>query len=423
MLAKVKFGAIWLILLSTFALFSTGCTYERTLNPNLELAEVPQNLPKYDMSVGIVIPKEIESTLVTGDISLKLYPGIIHLITSSLNGIFDKVSVIRESGIREDDRKFDLLLYPQWKWNFETLVLDFQMPMSETSSAATTVYKYEKKIKIYKKYNGLIILAILPPWLQACFLIPIIDSKTFDALLEAIEIALQDSMKTMIKDLAYSPFIISCYVNKKKNDGTDWATLAKSPEKIMRNALAIDTRTPTNILEQLADDPDCDIRRSIAQNRSTPSYVLERMSKDPNQGIQQAVATNPNTPRNVVTMMILSGYTLGDDERGEIALNDRLIEWKNNDLPNFFSSSSPEQIKSLIITMEKACMRLEIEAKKFKNKKDEIDMQINANRLRGTQDAGSQELAAKFSNLAQTLELRTSLINGIIEAARSFLDK
>lgn len=393
MLRKAKFRAIWLILFS-FALFIMGCTItaEWTLNPNLELMEVPPNLPKYDMSVGIMESgkmKEATRVLIEGIAIpaicyVKTYPGYIHLVASSLKHIFENVSIVDR-----EDSKFDLVFFPQLivpqierlqqpaLWG---LTLDFQM------RGTSEMHHYR------------------------------IDIKVKD------ESSLQNAMKTAITDLANSPLIISCYANKKKNDGTNWATLAKSPNKIMRNALAIDTRTPANILEQLADDPDYDVRHSIAQNPSTPANVLEKLSKDSDKMIQQALSTNPNTPRSVVTMMILSGFTIGD-EKGEIALNDRLIEWKNKDLANFFESLTHDQINNLIITMEKTCMRLEMESKKFKNKKDTTDMQMNANQLKGTYDASSQVLSEKFANIAQALEMRVSLINGIIEAARTFLDK
>ncbi|MEM9922171.1 MAG: hypothetical protein AAF915_00185 [Cyanobacteria bacterium P01_D01_bin.50] len=81
---------------------------------------------------------------------------------------------------------------------------------------------------------------------------------------------------------------------------TQWAN--NSPE--LRPWIALNTRTPSRILEQLAKDTSKDVRYGVAKNINTPPQVLEKLAEDWRLEVRQAVASNPKTPGDVLEILI-----------------------------------------------------------------------------------------------------------------------
>ncbi len=81
---------------------------------------------------------------------------------------------------------------------------------------------------------------------------------------------------------------------------TQWAK--HSPE--LRPWIALNVRTPSAILEDLAKDTSKDVRYGVAKNINTPPHVLEKLAEDWRLEVRQAVASNPNTPGDMLEMLI-----------------------------------------------------------------------------------------------------------------------
>lgn len=81
---------------------------------------------------------------------------------------------------------------------------------------------------------------------------------------------------------------------------TQWAK--HSPE--LRPWIALNIRTPSPILEELAKDTSKDVRYGVAKNINTPPHVLEKLAEDWRLEVRQAVASNPKTPENVLELLI-----------------------------------------------------------------------------------------------------------------------
>lgn len=81
---------------------------------------------------------------------------------------------------------------------------------------------------------------------------------------------------------------------------TQWAK--KSPE--LRPWIALNTRTPSRILEELAKDTSKDVRYGVAKNINTPPHVLEKLAEDWRLEVRQAVVSNPKTPGHILELLI-----------------------------------------------------------------------------------------------------------------------
>ncbi len=79
-----------------------------------------------------------------------------------------------------------------------------------------------------------------------------------------------------------------------------WAK--QSPE--LRSWIALNVRTPSRILEELAKDTSKDVRYGVAKNINTPPHILEKLAEDWRLEVRQAVASNPKTPGNVLEILI-----------------------------------------------------------------------------------------------------------------------
>ncbi len=81
---------------------------------------------------------------------------------------------------------------------------------------------------------------------------------------------------------------------------TKWAK--QSPE--LRPWIALNIRTPSRILEELAKDTSKDVRYGVAKNVNTPPHVLEKLAEDWRLEVRQAIASNPTTPGNILEVLI-----------------------------------------------------------------------------------------------------------------------
>ena len=81
---------------------------------------------------------------------------------------------------------------------------------------------------------------------------------------------------------------------------TQWAK--KSPE--LRPWIALNTRTPSRILEELAKDTSKEVRYGVAKNINTPPHVLEKLAEDWRLEVRQAVVSNPKTPGHILELLI-----------------------------------------------------------------------------------------------------------------------
>ncbi|NHI04316.1 hypothetical protein DYY67_1174 [Candidatus Nitrosotalea sp. TS] len=67
-----------------------------------------------------------------------------------------------------------------------------------------------------------------------------------------------------------------------------------------RKALARNTGTPREVLDQLASDKDGEIRREVAHNKNVSAEILEKLSSDDEWKVRYEVARNHNTPSAIV---------------------------------------------------------------------------------------------------------------------------
>ncbi|MBV6624216.1 MAG: hypothetical protein KI793_14970 [Rivularia sp. (in: Bacteria)] len=81
---------------------------------------------------------------------------------------------------------------------------------------------------------------------------------------------------------------------------TQWAK--KSPE--LRPWIALNVRTPSKILEELAKDTSKDVRYGVAKNINTPPHILKKLAEDWRLEVRQAVAKNPQTPGDILEVLI-----------------------------------------------------------------------------------------------------------------------
>ena len=68
---------------------------------------------------------------------------------------------------------------------------------------------------------------------------------------------------------------------------------------ICRSNIAINKKTPIEILRRLKDDKSEEVKIMLALNPNTPKDVLIELSKSKNKAIIEALLLNPNTPKEV----------------------------------------------------------------------------------------------------------------------------
>lgn len=77
--------------------------------------------------------------------------------------------------------------------------------------------------------------------------------------------------------------------------------LVKDPE--VREKVARNPQTPVKILEKLAKDENEWVRRCITENPKAPSHILEELSKNADFWIYHALVVNPNTPSSTLAYL------------------------------------------------------------------------------------------------------------------------
>src|SRR5688500_15481380 len=77
------------------------------------------------------------------------------------------------------------------------------------------------------------------------------------------------------------------------------------PDRGARLAAAKSSRTPSQILTQLAADSDREIRAYVAKNPNTPSQALAQIgvAEDSDYYTLEMVAANPNTPEETLELL------------------------------------------------------------------------------------------------------------------------
>jgi len=61
----------------------------------------------------------------------------------------------------------------------------------------------------------------------------------------------------------------------------------------------INSNTPPETLERLANDYDWFVRSCVAENPNTPPETLARLANDDDSNVRYWVSTNPNTPQYI----------------------------------------------------------------------------------------------------------------------------
>ncbi|MEM9272218.1 MAG: hypothetical protein AAGA80_04525 [Cyanobacteria bacterium P01_F01_bin.143] len=74
-------------------------------------------------------------------------------------------------------------------------------------------------------------------------------------------------------------------------------------DKSFRMALASNSKTPPEILEQLAQDQDSMVRAAVANKENLPSHLLKQLAKDEIRRVRSSVANNPNTPIEILKVL------------------------------------------------------------------------------------------------------------------------
>jgi len=87
--------------------------------------------------------------------------------------------------------------------------------------------------------------------------------------------------------------------------------LAEDEDWQVRSGVAINPKTPVEVLRKLAEDKDSLVRMRAAENPNTPAEVLRKLGEDNNYGVRHGVATNPHTPAEAFTK-------LAEDEHKEV---------------------------------------------------------------------------------------------------------
>jgi hypothetical protein len=108
-----------------------------------------------------------------------------------------------------------------------------------------------------------------------------------------------------IKRIANSPnrehifdgnFELKDYLVSTCYDSDLLAIFAEDPDREIRWSVAMESDTPTEILDKLSHDSYHMIRNSVAENSNTSDYTLARLSNDENNFVRLGVAQNPKTP-------------------------------------------------------------------------------------------------------------------------------
>jgi hypothetical protein len=83
-------------------------------------------------------------------------------------------------------------------------------------------------------------------------------------------------------------------------------TLAQEDNTRLRAlaGMALNPRSPVDVLRKLARDEHVDVRRSVAGNTSIPADILSELAKDKDPSVRESIARNPKTPTTTLRQLI-----------------------------------------------------------------------------------------------------------------------
>jgi len=97
-------------------------------------------------------------------------------------------------------------------------------------------------------------------------------------------------------------------------------TMAKDPNKKIRESVALSYHAPTEIYEALARDPEASVRECLARNPKTPCDVLRQLASDENERVRSFVAVNYWVPEDAMEKLA--------EDPSELVRS--LVKWKTS---------------------------------------------------------------------------------------------
>lgn len=79
--------------------------------------------------------------------------------------------------------------------------------------------------------------------------------------------------------------------------------LATDPNPKIRERVALDNHTPTDVFEALARDSDDGVRACVARNENTPCDVLRSLVTDPSETVRGFLAVNFFVPEDAMARL------------------------------------------------------------------------------------------------------------------------
>ena len=79
--------------------------------------------------------------------------------------------------------------------------------------------------------------------------------------------------------------------------------LATDPNQKIRERVALDNHTPTDVFEALARDSDDGVRACVARNENTPCDVLRSLVTDPSETVRGFLAVNFFVPEDAMARL------------------------------------------------------------------------------------------------------------------------
>ena len=93
---------------------------------------------------------------------------------------------------------------------------------------------------------------------------------------------------------------------RKTASTTTLKIFAKSDHWCIRVSVAENTKTPKEVLMQLAKDDEWQVRKAVAKRSSSVTLVevLAELANDKSDGVREAVAENAHTPKEILLKMV-----------------------------------------------------------------------------------------------------------------------
>ncbi|MCL4502716.1 MAG: hypothetical protein M1438_12855 [Deltaproteobacteria bacterium] len=98
----------------------------------------------------------------------------------------------------------------------------------------------------------------------------------------------------------------------------------------------------------------------------------------------------------------------------EAILNDKLIDWKSKEFPEYLRRSNPTQLRELVVRLEKGILRLDLKAKEFK---DVSDAEARKVKLPGKEPAAKG--APEELSRAHVLDQRKTILMVLLGAVKT----